>query len=762
MHYYVTDNRAACVPLNEIPTAGYAEFYEDLAERLADERYHIGHYFALPDGDVLRAYCLLLDDTEHRVLVASYAIGYYDTPLLPSLTARHPQVHPFEREITERYGVRFADMPWNKPLRFPFDRYDRSSSIDNYPFYTIEGASLHEVNVGPIHAGIIEPGAFRFICNGEQVLHLEIALGYQHRGVERTMTADDNVLRQTLVAESVAGDSAVAHATAYAQLREKLAGKEGAPTPLDRERAIALELERMAMHIADTGALCMDVGYQLGQVACEALRTVTINTTQAWCGNRFGKGLIRPFGTNHPLTDTTIDLVRRNIADVRRRYDEVRHDIKSSPSLLSRFEQCGIVPRSEMTRIGGVGPAARASGVGRDLRTSHPWGVYGIEIAHEPFVKQQGDVMARLMMRCRETLQSADYVLRLLDACDAPLARLRAGRKARCAGLRAGRRLARRNLPRDADRRAGRPARLQDQGPEPPQLAGAGAGRARRGHLGFPDLQQEFQPLLLRTRPVKNTLMILPKFIVRRSHGRQYIPDLDAVCLTEKFRGRPELTEPSDDEQRAALTRAAAICPTQAIAAAPFTLDMGRCLFCGECARIAPRAIRFTNDYRIGSPTREGLRLTPGMDRVPFDPAAVREQIVTTFGRALKLRQVSAGGDASVEMELNATGNVNFDFGRYGVEFTASPRHADGIVLTGPVTANMAEALDICYDAVAEPKLLIVCGSEACSGGLYAASRAVDRSFFERRHVDLWLPGAPTHPMTFIDGIRTLLRKKQR
>ena len=391
MHYYVTDNRAACVPLNEIPTAGYAEFYEDLAERLADERYHIGHYFTLPDGDVLRAYCLLLDDTEHRVLVASYAIGYYDTPLLPSLTARHPQVHPFEREITERYGVRFADMPWNKPLRFPFDRYNRSSSIDNYPFYTIEGASLHEVNVGPIH---------------------------QHRGVERTMTADDNVLRQTLVAESVAGDSAVAHATAYAQLREKLADRKEAPATLDRERAIALELERMAMHIADTGALCMDVGYQLGQVACEALRTVTINTTQAWCGNRFGKGLIRPFGTNHPLTDTTIDLVRRNIADVRRRYDEVRHDIKSSPSLLSRFEQCGIVPRSEMTRIGCVGPAARASGVGRDLRSSHPWGVYGVEIAHEPFVKQQGDVMARLMMRCRETLQSADYVLRLLDACD--------------------------------------------------------------------------------------------------------------------------------------------------------------------------------------------------------------------------------------------------------------------------------------------------------------------------------------------------------
>ena len=256
--------------------------------------------------------------------------------------------------------------------------------------------------------------------------------------------------------------------------------------------------------------------------------------------------------------------------------------------------------------------------------------------------------------------------------------------------------------------------------------------------------------------------MILPKFIVRRSHGRQYIPDLDAVCLTEKFRGRPELTEPSDDEQRAALARAAAICPTQAIAAAPFTLDLGRCLFCGECARIAPRAIRFTNDYRIGSPTREGLRLAPGMDRVPFDPAAVREQIVTTFGRALKLRQVSAGGDASVEMELNATGNVNFDFGRYGVEFTASPRHADGVVVSGPITANMAEALRICYDAVAEPKILVVCGSEACSGGLFADSRAVDRTFLGEHPADLWLPGAPTHPMTFIDGILNLLGKKKR
>lgn len=253
--------------------------------------------------------------------------------------------------------------------------------------------------------------------------------------------------------------------------------------------------------------------------------------------------------------------------------------------------------------------------------------------------------------------------------------------------------------------------------------------------------------------------MIFPKLKVLRSHGTQYIPDLERVELTEEFRGRPELTETGD---RGDLERAARRCPAGALSAAPFALDLGRCMFCGECARMAPRNIRFTNDYRIGSPTREGLVLRPGDTRVAFPEEAVRPEVRRFFGRALQLREVCAGGDASVEMELGATGNVNFDFGRFGVGFTASPRHADGVVVSGPVTANMAEALEICWEAVAEPKILVACGTDACSGGLFAGSRAVDRSFFERHGVDLWLPGNPTHPMVFIDGIRTLLGKKKR
>ena len=253
--------------------------------------------------------------------------------------------------------------------------------------------------------------------------------------------------------------------------------------------------------------------------------------------------------------------------------------------------------------------------------------------------------------------------------------------------------------------------------------------------------------------------MIFPKLKVLRSHGTQYIPDLERVELTEEFRGRPELTETGD---RGDLERAARRCPAGAPSAAPFALDLGRCMFCGECARMAPRNIRFTNDYRIGSPTREGLVLRPGDTRVAFPEEAVRPEVRRFFGRALQLREVCAGGDASVEMELGATGNVNFDFGRFGVGFTASPRHADGVVVSGPVTRNMAEAPEICYDAVPDPRILVACGTEACSGGLYAESRAVDRTFFDRHTPDLWLPGVPTHPMTFIDGMMTLLGMKRR
>lgn len=410
--YYTTNNRASAVALQDIPVVEYMELYHDLSERMHDTRYHVAHYFATEIENGLRFFMLVLDDETGEVLITSFIPDYYAEGLA-SLTAVHPQFHPFEREMHELYGIPFDSHPWLKPLRFSHDRRDKSSTMDCYPFYEIEGKELHEVNVGPIHAGIIEPGAFRFICDGEQVLHLEIALGYQHRGVEGEMVKTDNRLRQTLIAESIAGDTAVGHATAYCELIEKLAGVEVSKS-LRLERMIAIELERIAMHLADTGALATDIGFQLYQVACEALRTVTINTTQAWCGNRFGKSLIRPMGSNHPLTEAKIELIRKNITDVRRRYCELREDIHEAHTLLARFEQCGLVPKSEMERIGGVGQAARASGLKRDIRHTHPSGYYA-EMEHNPIVKSEGDVMARLATRLDEVIQSADYIERLLS-----------------------------------------------------------------------------------------------------------------------------------------------------------------------------------------------------------------------------------------------------------------------------------------------------------------------------------------------------------
>lgn len=249
---------------------------------------------------------------------------------------------------------------------------------------------------------------------GEEVLHLEIALGYQHRGVEDEMVRIQNRLRQSVISESIAGDTAVGHTTAYAEVIERLAHCNVGAS-LQRERAIALELERIAMHLADTGALATDIGFQLYQVACEALRTVTINTTQAWCGNRFGKSMIRPMGSNHPLTEAKIETIRKNVCDVRRRYNEVREDILEAQTLLARFEQCGLVPKAEMYRIGGVGMAARSSGALRDIRTTHPWGHYATSITHNAITQHDGDVMSRLATRMEEVLQSADYILAMLD-----------------------------------------------------------------------------------------------------------------------------------------------------------------------------------------------------------------------------------------------------------------------------------------------------------------------------------------------------------
>jgi Ni,Fe-hydrogenase III small subunit len=237
--------------------------------------------------------------------------------------------------------------------------------------------------------------------------------------------------------------------------------------------------------------------------------------------------------------------------------------------------------------------------------------------------------------------------------------------------------------------------------------------------------------------------------------GKQFIPDVTTAQVPGIFRGRPIISREKVDEEK--LTK---ICPMQAITTNPVAIDLGKCSFCGECSIQFPEKIKFTTDYKISTNNREQLIIKEGDENpVEVNPANVRLEIHRLFGKSLKLRQISAGGDNSCEWELNAANNVQFDMSRFGIEFVASPRHADGIAITGPITENMAEAVQICYDAVPEPKIIVLIGTDAISGGIFAESSAINRGFLEKYHIDLYIPGNPAHPLTIINGLLDLTRK---
>ncbi len=239
--------------------------------------------------------------------------------------------------------------------------------------------------------------------------------------------------------------------------------------------------------------------------------------------------------------------------------------------------------------------------------------------------------------------------------------------------------------------------------------------------------------------------------------GKQYIPDVTTAKVPGIFRGRPVIS--SEKVNDAELVE---LCPVEAISAGPVSIDLGKCTFCGECARQFPNKIRFTTDYKISTNQRERLIVKEGDDLpIEVNPKVVRAEIRRVFGKSLKLRQVSAGGDNSCEMELNAANNVQFDMSRFGIEFVASPRHADGIVITGPITENMAIPLQICYDAIPEPKIIVLVGTDAISGGILGKSAAIDRSFLDKYPIDLYIPGNPAHPLTIVNGLLDLTRKRK-
>jgi Ni,Fe-hydrogenase III large subunit len=371
----------------------------------------------------VRLYAVLAHDMQGRihVLATDVAAAAY-----PALTPDCPEAHWFEREIAEQWGVRPAGHPWLKPIRFHrayragHDAWDRPAADPIQPgvtdYFRMEGEDVHAVAVGPVHAGIIEPGHFRFQCHGETVCHLEIELGYQHRGVERALTGGPDARTIHLI-ETLAGDTTVGHATAYAQAVEALAGA-AAPLNAQAVRAIALELERLANHAGDLGALANDVGFLPTASYCGRLRGDFLNMTGLLCGNRFGRGLIQPGGIGWTLAAD-------RAAELGRRMEEAFADLANaaellwnSPSVMGRFDGTGTLSAETACEIGLVGPAARACGLQRDARCDHPSGYF--RFAQIPVsTEASGDVFARAFVRWLEIRKSVEFLREQLRAVPA-------------------------------------------------------------------------------------------------------------------------------------------------------------------------------------------------------------------------------------------------------------------------------------------------------------------------------------------------------
>jgi Ni,Fe-hydrogenase III small subunit/ferredoxin len=238
---------------------------------------------------------------------------------------------------------------------------------------------------------------------------------------------------------------------------------------------------------------------------------------------------------------------------------------------------------------------------------------------------------------------------------------------------------------------------------------------------------------------------------VRVAQGSPVIKDLRAA-VPSGFRGLPVI---KSDDCEVDCVRCKDACPTQAISVGPVRLDLGACVFCNACADGCPvQKISFNEETRMGSSRREDLLVTAADSGLPPIAAA---SVASIFGRSLKLRQVSAGGCNACELELNAVANVNFDLQRYGVEWVASPRHADALVVTGPLTSNMRQAIRLAWESMPAPKFVVAVGACAISGGLYRDGDGVDRAFFEQVGPSLFVPGCPPHPLTFIHAILDFL-----
>lgn len=398
------------VPLRDVPMLSEGAFRTEVVGSVEKGHRLVSFFGEKLAGGRVRLLAILADDAAHTLSVrAAVASDRY-----PALTSECPQAHLFEREVFEQTGVVPEGHPWLKPVR----RHDLATTptateTARHPFFAMSGDEVHEVAVGPVHAGVIEPGHFRFQCHGEVVHHLEIHLGYQHRGVEEALVGGPHK-RTMFQMETVAGDTTIGHGIAYCMAQEALSGT-AIPPRAHALRAIALELERLANHVGDMGALSNDVAFLPTSSYCGRLRGDFLNVSAELCGSRLGRGFVRHGGVAFDITQDQVKMLSDRLVKAQGDLMAALDEFFESPSVLSRLQGTGPITVAQCRDLGFVGVAARAAGLDRDVRADHPFGRYTsapIAVSTWP----SGDVMARAMVRRLEIEASLAYILQQMAA----------------------------------------------------------------------------------------------------------------------------------------------------------------------------------------------------------------------------------------------------------------------------------------------------------------------------------------------------------
>lgn len=392
MNYYIAKNNQR-INLLDIPEINF----EALRAQLSATNLRVIAFFGADWGQNIKLFVALSDDEKGEILLTS-SLFDKNTKEYESITKDNHQYHLFEREFYEQFGIKPQGHPWLKPVR---------KNLDNYDFFKMDGEEIHQVAVGPIHAGVIEPGHFRFMCQGEKVYNLEIMLGYQHRACEDLLIKEPS----NQLAESICGDSVIAYNMAYSQVMESLSNTT-ISTKAKLIRRIALEMERIAIHIGDMGAIMGDIAYLMGKEVYAVTRTLVINTMLEISGSRFGRGLITVGGVNFDIDKNLSQKIIEVLSGVKKTVKKMTQAALISSTVRSRLEKTGIISTETAQELGLVGLIARSCGLTIDSRYDFCDEFYQ-DLEKKSF-KATNDAYSRFKIRYKEIKESISFVKKLL------------------------------------------------------------------------------------------------------------------------------------------------------------------------------------------------------------------------------------------------------------------------------------------------------------------------------------------------------------